>query len=100
MVGFFISSTKKKEGALHTDRPVFEFPNPGTAKDMDRQLLIFSFFGWPLFVKGSCMAKVLGVYGTTRCQIKDMDIVFLQVPHNPVLAKWFGYCDAMKYGSF
>ena len=72
----------------------------GTAKDMDRQLPIFSFFGWPLFVKGFCMAKVLGIYGTTRCQIKDMDIVFPQVPHNPVLAKWFGYCDSMKYGSF
>ena len=73
---------------------------PGTAKDMDRQLPIFSFFGWPLFVKGSCVAKVFGIYGTTRCQIKDMDIVFPQVPHNPVLAKWFGYCDSMKYGSF
>ena len=72
----------------------------GTAKDMDRQLPIFSFFGWPLFVKGFCMAKVLGIYGTTRCQIKDMDIVFPQVPLNLVLAKWFGYCDSMKYGSF
>ena len=76
------------------------FAQTGTAKDMDRQLPIFSFFGWPLFVKGFCMAKVLGIYGTTRCQIKDMDIVFPQVPHNPVLAKWFGYCDSMKYGSF
>ena len=76
------------------------FVESGTAKDMDRQLPIFSFFGWPLFVKGFCMAKVLGIYGTTRCQIKDMDIVFPQVPHNPVLAKWFGYCDSMKYGSF
>ena len=74
--------------------------SPGTAKDMDRQLPIFPFFGWPLFVKGFCMAKVLGIYGTTRCQIKDMDIVFPQVPLNPVLAKWFGYCDSMKYGSF
>ena len=24
---FFIATTKEKEGALHTDRPVFEFPN-------------------------------------------------------------------------
>ena len=24
---FFIATTKKKEGALHTDRPIFEFPN-------------------------------------------------------------------------
>ena len=46
------------------------------------------------------MAKVLAIYGTSRCQIKDMDIVFPQVPLNPVLAKWFGYCDSMKYGSF
>ena len=72
----------------------------GMAKDVDRQLPIFLFFGWPLFVKGSCMAKVLGLYGTTRCQIKDMYIVFPPVPLNPVLAKWFGYCDSMKYGSF
>ena len=27
MHSFFIATTKKKEGALHTDRPVFEFPN-------------------------------------------------------------------------
>ena len=27
MHDFFISTTKKKEGALHTDIPVFEFPN-------------------------------------------------------------------------
>ena len=33
------------------------------------------------------MAKVLGIYVTTRCQIKDMDIVFPQVPHNPIFAK-------------
>ena len=26
-IDFFIATTKKKEGALHTDRPVFEFPN-------------------------------------------------------------------------
>ena len=67
---------------------------------MDRHLPIFSFFGWPLFVKGSCVANVFGMYGTTRCQIKDMDMVFPQVPLNPLLAKWFGYCDSMKYGSF
>ena len=63
------------------------FVESGTAKDMDRQLPIFSFSGWPMFVKGSCVARVFGIYGTTRCQIKDMDIVFTQVPHNPVLAK-------------
>ena len=53
-----------------------------------------------LFVKGSSVAKILEQYESTRCQIKDMDIVFPQVPLNPVLAKWFGYCDSMKYGSF
>ena len=46
------------------------------------------------------MAKVLGKFGTTRCQIKDMDIAFPQVPHNPVLVWWFGYCDSMKFGNF
>ena len=76
------------------------YDQAGTAKDMDRQLPIFSFFGWPLFVKGFCMAKVLGIYGTTRCQMKDMDIFFPKVPHNPVLAKRFGYSDSMKQGSF
>ena len=49
---------------------------PGTAKDMDRQLPIFSFFGWPLFVKGSCVAKVLSIYGTTRCQKKIWTLSF------------------------
>ena len=71
------------------------FTVPGTAKDMDRQLPIFTFFGWPLFVKGSSVAKILELYESTRCQIKDMDIVFPQVPHYPVLAKWFGYCDSI-----
>ena len=60
----------------------------------------FLIFLLPLFVKEYCTTKVLGIYGTTRCQIKGMDIVFPQVPLNPVLAKWFGYCDSMKYGSF
>ena len=72
------------------------YTKTGTAKDMDKQFPILSFLGWPLFVKGFCVAKVLVIYETTRCQMKDMDIVFPQVSYNPVLAKWFGSCDSMK----
>ena len=64
---------------------------------MDRQLPIFSFFGWPLFVKGSSVAKILELYGSARCQIKDMDIVFTQVPHNLVLFKWFRLNEIWQY---
>ena len=40
---FFIATTKKKEGALHTDRPVFEFPNH-TAEFPNQWLGMFTFF--------------------------------------------------------
>ena len=53
--------------------------------------------------RGSEISKILRTsfmddpYGTTRCQMKDMDIVSPQVvPHNPVLAMWLEYSDSMK----
>ena len=37
--------------------------------------------------------------GPLGVKLKVLDIVFPRAPHNPVLAKRFGYCDSMKYGS-
>ena len=45
-------------------------------------------------------AKVLVISTTDRSQMKDLDISFPEVPHNPVLAKWCGNCDSLKQGCF
>ena len=43
----------------------------------------FLIFLLPLFVKEYCTTKVLGIYGTTRCQMKHMDIVYLMIQFWP-----------------
>ena len=72
----------------------------GTSDDMDISLPIFSFSVWPMVVKVASVAKIIDIFGITRYQMKDMDILFPLVPHDQILLKWLGHSEPAKLGSF
>ena len=46
------------------------------------------------------VTKVVVTQGNIRCQMKDMDIIFLLVPLSLLWVEWFGYYRLSKSGIF
>ena len=72
----------------------------GTSDDMDISLPIFSFSVWPMVVKVVSVATIIEIFGISRYQMKDMDILFPLVPYYQILVKWPGHSQPAKLGSF
>ena len=45
------------------------------------------------------VTKLLVTQGTTRYQMKDMDIIFLLIPLSLLWVEWFGYCCSLSKSS-
>ena len=44
--------------------------------------------------------KLMATHGTSRYQIKDMDIIFLLIPFSFLWVEWFGYYSLLKSSIF
>ena len=72
----------------------------GTSDNIDISLPIFLFSVWPMVVKVVSVATIIEIFGISRYQMKDMDILFPLVPYYQILVKWPGHSQPAKLGSF
>ena len=67
---------------------------------MDMSFPIFSFSIWPMVVKVVSVDIIIEIFGITKYQLKEMDILLPLVPYYQILVKWPGHSEPAKLGSF